>query len=99
MYISNLIKMDKKELSKVSKDELVKTLSEQKWEWESKENKIKELEARLSQQSENERAVKMMLIGYLGKDVERDEYSGSVVLNKVNLSELVGEVMVKAARY
>ena len=100
MYLNELINKDKKELNKISKEDIVESIINSKWLWESKDNKVKELEVKLLNQSENERAAKMMLIGYLGKQVERDEYSNKVTdLDKMNLIELLGEFMVKAARY
>jgi hypothetical protein len=100
MYLSELIKKEKKELNKISKDEIIKTIVDSKWQWEHKESQIKELDAKLVKQSENERAAKMMLVGYLGKQVERDEYDNSVIgLDKTSLLELLGELMVKASRY
>lgn len=100
MYISELIKKDKKELGKMSKAEIIETILNSKWQWESNINNVKDAEQKLVKQSEGEKAVKLMLIGYLDKPVERNEYSGEIDgLHKISLVELVGELMVKAARY
>lgn len=99
MYISELIKLDTKAINKMPKDEIIKTIIGSKWQWDSNINSVKQAEEKLVKQSESEVAAKMMLIGYLGKEVEKDEYSGKPNLDKLNLCEMIGELMCKSARY
>ena len=98
MYLSELIKKDKKELNKLSKTEIIETIINSKWQWESNENKTKEAEKKLVIQSEGENAAKTLLLGYLGERMPENEY-GELPMSKVNLLELIGKMMVKASRY
>ena len=99
MYISELIKLDTKSINKMPKDEIIKTITNSKWQWESNIEAVKKAETALVKQSESETSAKLMLVGYLGKEVEKDEYSGKPNLDKLNLCEMIGELMCKSARY
>ena len=99
MYISELIKLDTKAINKMPKDEIIKTITNSKWQWENNIEAVKKAETALVKQSESETAAKLMLVGYLGKEVEKDEYSGKPNLDKLNLCEMIGELMCKSARY
>lgn len=99
MYISELIKLDTKAINKMPKDEIIKTIVSGKWQWDNNIDAVKQAEGKLIKQAESEVAAKLMLIGYLGKEVEKDEYSGKPNLDKLNLCEMIGELMCKSARY
>lgn len=99
MYLSELIKLDAKSLNKMPKDEIIKAITGSKWQWDNNVNEVKKSHEALVRQSESENNAKLMLIGYLGKEVERDEYNGKPELEKLNMCEMIGELMCKSARY
>jgi hypothetical protein len=99
MYLSELIKKDKKEINKISKDKIVEAITNSKWQWESNESKVADAEKRLVEQSKNEDGAKRLMLGYLGESLPKDEYGTEKQLKEVSLLELLGKVLVKASRY
>lgn len=98
MYLSELVNKEAKEIKTMSKADLIDCITKSKWQFESRDREIKESAAKLRQQSENERAMKIMLIGYLKYPVERSEYTGEIELDKINLSELFGLFLCEVSK-
>lgn len=99
MYISDLISKDKKELNKLSKEQIVETIINSKWQWEHNKNSVTEAGEKLVKQSKGEEAAKLMLAGYLGINEPVDDYTGKLELSKLDLCQMIGQLMCKASRY
>ena len=98
MYLSELIKLEKKELNKLPKEKIIEAITNSKWQWESNENRVAESSKKLVEQSKNEDGAKLLMLGYLGERQPEGEY-GVEPLSRVSLLELLGKVLVKASRY
>jgi len=99
MYLSELMKLDKKKLNKMKKDDIVKVLTESKWQWDSNITQVKTAEEKLIKNSLDSVLCKNLIVAYLGKEVERDEYSGEIKnIKTMPIVELVGELLGKVSK-
>ena len=99
MYLSELMTMDKKKLNKMKKDDIVKVLIESKWQWDSKDTSLKEAKENNAKSAVDAILCKNLIVAYLGKEVERDEYSGEIKnIKTMPIVELVGELLGKVSK-
>ena len=93
--IDALMKLDKKDMGKMSKDAIIAVLCDRKWEYTYKEEQIKGLTKELDLQSKGEFHAKALLKGYLGiKEDKEDYYNFTQHVNSLSLSELIGKTLV-----
>jgi len=97
--IDALMKLDKKEMGKLSKDVIIGILCDRKWEYTNKAEQIKTLTDKLDLQAKEEHHVKALLKGYLGiEETGADSYYNfDQHVKGMSLAELVGKTLVHKA--
>lgn len=98
MYLSQMVKMNEKELNKKSKTDIVKAITGYSYQYTHMETQVKDMQKKLDEQKVNENAAKKLLIAYTGYVLEKPEY-GEPTIDSVDLLHLVGLALEKAARY
>ena len=99
MSLLDLATKTEKELSKMSKSAIIAEITKHNWMVKSKIDEVKNLEEKVIKANEELALVKVLLSGYLGDELQKNEYNGEIELQKVSATELVGRTLSKAARY
>ncbi|AZU97930.1 hypothetical protein [Vibrio phage LP.1] len=94
-YLSQLVELDEKALNKISKTDLVKSITSSKFQFDAAERREKELTEKLEKQSADELAMKKMIAAMVNVELQRNEYSNETEWDKVELSSLVGALISK----
>ena len=97
MNLDELFEMNSKQLNKLKKEELVKTIAGNAWYYSSQKSTIKNAEAEIKALKAPYNQAKEILIGITGEDVPKNEYTGKYELDKVDLCYLIGALLRKAS--
>lgn len=97
--LTTLSTLTEKELNKISKSDLISSINQWGFQVKHNNNEVTKAKDKLEIQSKDERAAKEIMIGYLGIEIDRNEYNPYTEIDKLSLTELLGKLMVKAARY
>ena len=90
-----LAKLPEKELNKMTKAELVAAVLRDRHMFDYYKNKSEELQKRLAQNNDNERAACVVLAAFIGLEIPKDGYSNQIDTRQLNILELVGLVTAK----
>lgn len=85
------------EINKMTKAQLCAAILKNRYVFDHHKNRAAELERRIAQNAENERAASVVLAAFVGFEMPRNEYSGQLDTTKLNVLELVGLVTAKCA--
>lgn len=94
LTLEKLVSMDKKQLEKLKKDEIVSAINSYGYQLTSARNEAKQERDKLIKEKKGQEAVKELLAGFAGVDLERDDYSGEPK-TKLSLSEIAGKAIQK----
>jgi hypothetical protein len=91
---SKLMKMETKDLRKVSKEDLIMSIQSASFYYEHNKEMVKKAEDTLKVQSRSEISAKKTIIGIIGLPDDPDgslkDYAGDINYNKIDLNELLG---------
>lgn len=93
-----LVKMTEAELSKMTKAELVAAIKKDSFYPEHYKNQFEKLTEEAKNNASNERAACVMLAAFVGVQIPKNEYTGQVDSNNLNILELAGLVAAKCAQ-
>jgi hypothetical protein len=85
------------EINKMTKAQLSAAVLKNRYVFDHYKNRVAELERRVAQNTESERAACVVLAAFVGVELSRNEYSGQLDTTKLNILELVGLVTAKCA--
>lgn len=85
------------EINKMTKAELSAAVLKNRHMFDYYKNQVIDLQKRVTQNSDNERAACVVLVAFVGVELSRNEYSGQLDTTKLNILELVGLVTAKCA--
>lgn len=92
---ADLASKPESEINKMTKAELCAAVLKNRYLFDHYKNRVTELEKRVAQNAENERAACVVLAAFVGVELSRNEYSGQLDTTKLNILELVGLVTAK----
>ena len=95
--IMKLSTMSEVELNKLTKAELVAAIRSNAFYPHYYKSEAEKLQKQINENTTNERAACVMLAAFVGVELEKDDYSGQIRTNKLNILELVGAVTAKCA--
>jgi hypothetical protein len=90
--VMKLCTMPEAELKKMTKTELITSIKHESFYPEHYRKEAEKLQKQIEENATNERAACVMLAALVGLTLERNEYSGKIESNKLNILELVGLV-------
>ena len=91
--LEKLCNMKAVDLGKLSKVELVESISYYGFQYRQAVEEQKRLQKQMEENQSNERAACVMLSGFLGDEITKDDYRGTVDSRKMNILELVGRAV------
>lgn len=94
---ADLASKPESEINKMTKAELSAAVLKNRHMFDYYKNKVTDLQTRVTQNSDNERAACVVLAAFVGVELSRNEYSGQLDTTKLNILELVGLVTAKCA--
>lgn len=92
MQFNELMQLSEKELNKITKEKLVKTIVDGKWHYTSLTERVAEAPKVLNEQRQAEDNAKLLLAGYLGVEVSSTTYDDNYFGN-LSLLTLIGQVL------
>lgn len=93
MTLDELFNLDDKKLNSLKKEDIVKCISSNRWAYNAKGASIRNLQKDLEIVGKPYDQAKLMLLGFLGVEVEKNEYSGKPKLEGVDLCFLIGRAI------
>ena len=94
MYLSELVKLDKKELNKKSKAEMIECITSHSWQYTQMESEIKNLKSEIEKAKAPYNQAKLLLLGALSIDPQPiSEYDDKPNLDVVDLCNLIGRLL------
>lgn len=96
MYLSELVKLDSKQLNKMKKEEIVKVVSDYGYQFTQAVNDKAEAEKKLSSSNSDQLALIRMFAAFIGEEIQSDsDYIFNVDYRKQDLMTLAAKVMAK----
>lgn len=96
--IFELINLPENELNKLTKSEIIESIKAGSWNIKYQESQVKGLREELEKSRSDEVAACVVLASYCGVNLPREEYSGKIEVDKLNLLELVGYTLSKVSQ-
>ena len=93
MYLSDLVKKSSSELKKISKEEIIETITSWSHQYTQKDTEIKNLKQTIENDNNNIRAVMVLMKAFLKEEIEKEEYSRTIDYKELNILELTGKVL------
>ena len=91
--LDKLCSMKAADLSKLSKVELVESIAYCGFQYRQAIDEQKKLQKQIEENQSNERAACVMISGFLGDEITKDDYRGTIDSRKMNILELTGRAI------
>ncbi len=91
--LDKLCSMKAAELNKLGKAELVESIACYGFQYRQALEEQKRLQKQIEENQSNERAACVMISGFLGDEIAKDEYRGTIDSRKMNILELTGRAI------
>jgi len=88
-----LCNMKASELNKLSKQEIVESISYYSFQYRNAVEEQKRLQKQIEENQSNERAACVMISGFLGDEIPKDDYRGTIDSRRMNILELTGRAI------
>jgi len=95
--VMKLCTMSEADLNKMTKAELVSSIKHEAFYPGHYKSEAEKLQKQISENATSERAACVMLAAMVGVQMDRNDYSGQIETQKLNILELVGLVAAKLA--
>ena len=96
MYLSELVKLDSKQLNKMKKEEIVKAISDYGYQFTHAVKGKEEAEKNLASSNSDQLALIRMFAAFIGEELQSDsDYQFNVDYRKQDLMTLAAKVMAK----
>ena len=92
-----LAKKPESEINKMTKAELTAAILKDRHMFDFYKNQYEELQKRIAQNTDNERAACVVLAAFVGIELPKETYSQQIDTKQLNILELVGLVAAKCA--
>lgn len=98
LAFSELMKMDKKDLNKVSKSDLIESIADASFYYNHNKEQVKQAEKKLVDQSTSETMAKKTIVGLAGlpESIDKEkvtDYHGDINHSKIDINELLGHLI------
>lgn len=91
--LDKLCSMKAADLGKLSKVELVESIACYGFQYRQAIDEQKKLQKQIEENKSNERAACVMISGFLGDEITKDDYRGTIDSRKMNILELTGRAI------